>query len=100
MTTSKSTSVSLRVPHDMLAQLDRLAGATDRSRNYLIGEAIAQYLEREIAWLDDIDEGIAAADRGEFVSNEELEAFWAESTTPEERSRADAEAARMLDRTA
>jgi predicted transcriptional regulator len=100
MTSTKSTNLSLRLSFDTLAQLDRLARATDRSRNYLIGEAIAQYLEREIAWLDDIDEGIAAADRGEFATGEALEAFWNESTTPEERAQAETEAARALDRPA
>jgi RHH-type rel operon transcriptional repressor/antitoxin RelB len=39
-----ATSVSVRLPKDTAKALDDLAGATDRSRTYLIVKALETYL--------------------------------------------------------
>jgi RHH-type transcriptional regulator, rel operon repressor / antitoxin RelB len=36
--------MSVRLPEELIAGLDRLAEATDRSRSYLVKEAIETYL--------------------------------------------------------
>ncbi|MDP3032819.1 MAG: ribbon-helix-helix domain-containing protein, partial [Rhodocyclaceae bacterium] len=41
--------ITLRVPVEVKEQLDRLADVTHRSRSWLAGEAIRQYLDLE-AW--------------------------------------------------
>ena len=38
------TSVSIRIPDDIHAQLEEIAEDTDRSKSYLIKKAIEQYL--------------------------------------------------------
>ena len=40
-----SVSVSLRLPEDIVTQLDEVAENIDRSKSYLIKKAIEQYLE-------------------------------------------------------
>lgn len=40
-----SVSVSLRLPEDIVSQLDEVAENTDRSKSYLIKKAIKRYLE-------------------------------------------------------
>jgi len=40
-----SVSISLRLPEDIVTQLDEVAENIDRSKSYLIKKAIEQYLE-------------------------------------------------------
>lgn len=39
-----SSNISMRVPEDLLSELDELASLLDRSRSSLINEAIESYL--------------------------------------------------------
>ncbi len=59
---------SIRLPDDLRAQVDRLAAATDRSRTYIIKEAVEAYVADQQAYLDAIDEALIEADKGVFVS--------------------------------
>ena len=40
-------SVTLRVPSDLVAELEAIAEATERSRSYIIGRALRTYLQNE-----------------------------------------------------
>ena len=42
-------SVSIRLDEEVLSSLDQLAEITDRSRAWLMGHAVEQYVQRE-AW--------------------------------------------------
>lgn len=44
-----SQSVSIRLDEDVLLNLDRLSKITDRSRAWLMGHAVEQYVQHE-AW--------------------------------------------------
>ena len=64
---------SVRTDSDKVRQLDRLAEQQDRSRNYLVNQAINQFLEL-YAWQDErVRTGIQAADQGQFASESEVE---------------------------
>lgn len=39
--------MSMRLPDDLVAQLDALAVATGRSKSFLAGQAIRDFVERE-----------------------------------------------------
>ncbi len=65
------STTSFRVDARMIARLDRLAAAIDRSRSWVINQAIEQYLDHEEWFAEAVNEGIAAADRGELVPHEE-----------------------------
>ncbi len=56
----------------MLNALDQLAEKTDRSRNWLVTRAIEDFVALNAWQLGKIEAGIAAADRGDFASDEEL----------------------------
>jgi predicted transcriptional regulator len=68
-----SQSVTLDLDDEILRALDRLAHRTDRSRIEIISHAVRDYVELQEWQLAKIQEGIAAADRGDFVGEEEIE---------------------------
>ncbi len=72
-----TAAFTIRLDDQMLAKLDALAADTDRSRSWLAAKAIEDYLERNAWQIARIKDGIAEADRGEFASDEEVEAVFA-----------------------
>ena len=69
-----TTTLTLRVPTGMKEQLDKLADATHRSKSYLAGEAIRQYLELEAWQIGEIQQALREADANDFASNDEVDA--------------------------
>ncbi len=63
---------SVRLEPDKREKLDSLAASMDRPRSYLVAQAIDQFLDYHEWKLEQVEEGRAAADRGELVSHEEL----------------------------
>ena len=68
--------LSVRLDPALLQKLDKLADATQRSRSFLITDAITEYLAANDWQVAKIKEAIEAADRGEFASDEEVEAVF------------------------
>ncbi len=63
---------SVRADTKKVRQLDKIAKLQDRSRNYLVNQAIDQLLELH-AWQNErIKEGINAADKGRFASDADM----------------------------
>ena len=60
---------TIRAETDIVHKLDSLAGSLDRSRNYLVNQAIKAYLQANAPACDKINQGIAAADRGEVIAH-------------------------------
>ncbi len=71
----ETTTLTLRVSMEMKEQLDKLAGSTHRSKSYLAGEAIRQYLDLEVWQVGEIQQALKEADANEFASNEEVDAI-------------------------
>ena len=63
---------TVRAESDIVHQLDDMAGSLDRSRNYLVNQAIREYLASHAWQIDKINQGIAAADRGEVVAHDQV----------------------------
>jgi len=59
---------TVRSDSKKVRQLDKLAGKMDRSRNYLVNQAIDQLLELHAWQTERVKEGVRAADRGRFAS--------------------------------
>lgn len=55
-------------------RLTDLAGRLGRNEADLVQDALARYIEYQDDFLDAVERGIAAADRGEFIDQEEVEA--------------------------
>ena len=64
--------LTLRLDGRLRTDLDKLAAATRRSRSFLAGEAIRDYLELNRWQVEEIHKGLAEADRGEFATEREV----------------------------
>jgi predicted transcriptional regulator len=69
---AQTESLHIRVPHEMREQIDRIAATLDRSRNYIVTEALEQYLEVQRWQVERIRERLALAESGqaEFIPHE------------------------------
>ncbi len=73
-----TAAFTIRLDDEMLAKLDALAADTERSRNWLATKAIETYVELNAWQVEQIKAGLAEADRGEFVTEADLDAIEAE----------------------
>lgn len=64
--------LTLRVPAEIKAKLDKLAQATHRSKSYLAEEAIARYLDLEAWQVGEIEQAIQEADRDDFANPSDM----------------------------
>ena len=81
------SATTLEIRSDLKIQLDHLAEESHRSESELANEAVAQYLAQQRRITARIQEGLAQAQRGEFVTDEEMEAFFARHTEPTSKHR-------------
>jgi predicted transcriptional regulator len=77
----KSVTVDLEEP--VLEELDRAAEHSARTRAEVIAEAVGDYLETRRWQIEKIEAGIAAADRGDFATEDEIERIVGKYATPE-----------------
>jgi predicted transcriptional regulator len=63
---------TVRAESELVHQLDHLADSLDRSRNYLVNQALKEYLEHHAWQIEKIAQGIAAAERGELIAHEDV----------------------------
>ena len=73
---SKSAVITTRLDNDALARLDALATMLDRSRAWIVAKAVQRYVDEELEFRAFVQEGVDAADRGELISQEEMEAWF------------------------
>jgi RHH-type rel operon transcriptional repressor/antitoxin RelB len=64
--------LTLRLDSELRSGLDKLAEATQRSRSFLAEEAIREYLTLNRWQIEEIQKGLAEAERGEFASEREV----------------------------
>lgn len=69
----QSKLLTLRLDPKLAKQLDKLADATERSRSYLISEAIREYVSINEWQIEEIRNAVTEADRGDFASEEEVQ---------------------------
>ncbi len=63
-TMAHTESLHVRIPQEIREELDRIAASMDRSRNWVVTEAIEQYLQVQRWQLDLIRARLAEADSG------------------------------------
>ena len=68
---------SVRTEREKLSEIDAIAKARDRSRNFVVNEAIDRYLAEERLWVAQVREGLAAAEAGDFATPEDVDALFA-----------------------
>lgn len=64
--------LSVRVSEEIEQQLNALAKSTGRTKSWLAGQAMQDYLSRELWQVSEIERAIAEADAGDFASDEEV----------------------------
>ncbi|WP_394026447.1 CopG family ribbon-helix-helix protein [Desulfovibrio falkowii] len=72
------TTVTTRIDEETQSRLDQLAKATNRSRSWLVADAIRRYIEEEGWQVVAIEEGARQADVGDFASEEEVKTAFTE----------------------
>ena len=68
----KSATVSAKLEPSVAKKLYLLAKATDRSRSFLVAEAIETYVKDQTWQIQAIQEAIKEADRGNFATDKEV----------------------------
>jgi len=66
--------LTIRIPQEVKAQLEKLAEATHRSKSFLGSEAIQKYIDLEAWQIGEIQQAIQEADANDFASDEEIDA--------------------------
>ena len=72
MGSSGERTISFRAIADKIEELDELAAAQDRSRSYLINEAISNYIELHAYQDALVRQGLAEVRKGRVVSHDEV----------------------------
>ncbi len=67
-------SITVRIPDETAARLDRLAEKLSRPASTVAAVAIEDFLAREEWQLAEIEAGLAEADRGDFADDAEVDA--------------------------
>jgi predicted transcriptional regulator len=73
-------NITFRLDSDKRTTLDEIAAGMDRDRSYILNEAVTAYLEMYQWQVDQIHQGLAEAEAGDFASDEEVEAMFAKLT--------------------
>ncbi len=68
---TQSETVTVRLNPATKLRLEELAQQTRRTKSFLAGEAIADYVERELAIVEGIKRGMADVEAGRVVPHEE-----------------------------
>jgi len=63
---------TVRLDESTLTALDHLAEKTERSRNWLVSRAVEDFVALNAWQLGKIEAGLAAADRGDFASDDDV----------------------------
>ncbi len=69
---TRTVPLSLRISEQKAREIETLAKATDRSKSWLLEQALDAYLETQSWQVARIERGLAEIDRGEAVSHEEV----------------------------
>ncbi|MBR0555472.1 ribbon-helix-helix protein, CopG family [Ciceribacter sp. L1K23] len=69
-------SITVRIPDETAARLDRLAEKLARPADSVAADAIEAFVAREEWRIEEIEAGINEADRGDFVSEDEVNAVF------------------------
>jgi predicted transcriptional regulator len=76
-------TVTVTLNPEEKALLDRIAGIQRRSEEELAAKALREYLKFEAGQNRRIREGVAAADRGDFATDDDVQAFFAKRAHPQ-----------------
>jgi predicted transcriptional regulator len=69
----KDSQVSVRLPNELKDRMETYAQLTGRTKSYVAMEALSDYLEWRIPQIEDLKAAVAAADAGDFATEDEVD---------------------------
>ena len=73
----QTRTINVRVPISVFNQLDELATATARTKSFVTGEALSNYLDAQAWQVKEVHDAIVEADNGDLATNEQVNAVFA-----------------------
>lgn len=67
-----TTTITVRIPEETKAKLEKIAAASQRSISYLAAEAIEAYVKNELPIIESILRGMADIEAGRVVPHEHV----------------------------
>ena len=71
-----SATVTIRLESELKQRLERLAGAMQRSKSFLAAQAIRDFVDLNEWQVQEIEQAVVEADRGEFASDQDVAAVF------------------------
>jgi RHH-type rel operon transcriptional repressor/antitoxin RelB len=68
----RTSTVSAKLDPEVAKKLEMLVKATDRSKSYLVAEAIENYVEDQAWQIEAIKGGVKEADKGKFATERQI----------------------------
>jgi predicted transcriptional regulator len=65
-------SITIRTAPDVVEKLSALAKSMERSRNWVIEDALKQYLEQQARYVEGVEQAMTSLERGEGIAHEDL----------------------------
>ncbi len=69
---AESATVTVRLNKRLKTRLEKLAGATGRTRSWLVADAINSYVELQEWQVGEVKKGLREADEGDFAEDGEV----------------------------
>ena len=71
-----SATVTIRLESELKQRLDQLAESMQRSKSFLAAQAIRDFVDLNEWQVQEIEQAIVEADRGEFASDQDVAAVF------------------------
>ena len=71
-----SATVTIRLESELKQRLERLAEAMQRSKSFLAAQAIRDFVDLNEWQVQEIEQAVVEADRGEFASDQDVAAVF------------------------
>jgi predicted transcriptional regulator len=79
--------ITAKLPDELVSQMDEIAGRIDRSKSWIVREAVSQWLADEQRRYELTLQGLRDVDEGRMIDHEDLK-VWADQTKREARKSA------------
>lgn len=81
-TTLKDSQVSIRLPLALKNKMETYATLAGRTKSHVAMEALGEYLDWRMPQIKELKAAVAAADAGDFASDDEAAAIFSRYTKP------------------
>nr|CDL67025.1 unnamed protein product [uncultured bacterium] len=70
---SSTIATTFRIEKDKIDKIDSLAATTKRSRNWILNEAVTNYISYNNYFLNEVEKGLQDANNKNFATPEEVD---------------------------